>query len=44
MPRYEALLPQERNEIENLSHLLNISDNLRRDLLNRVAHEELELP
>ena len=42
MPRYEALLTQERNEIENLSHSLNIADNLTRDLLNRVDKEHAE--
>jgi len=42
MPRYDALLTKERNEIENLSHSLNIADNLTRDLLNRVDKQHAE--
>jgi hypothetical protein len=42
MPRYEALLTRERNEIENLSNSLNIADNLTRDLLSRVDKQHAE--
>jgi hypothetical protein len=42
MPRYEALLTQERNDIENLSHSLNIRDGPTRDLLKRVDKQHAQ--
>ena len=37
MPRYEALLTQERNEIENLSHSLNIVNRVDKEHAERLA-------
>ena len=40
MPRFDALVKKERDDVENLLRSLNVSDDLRRNLLTGVDHRQ----